>query len=52
VTASLTPVLFFLLSVPVAFVDTSLAAACWFLTVPFGLYLNHRAPARANELLG
>jgi uncharacterized membrane protein len=52
VTASLTPVLFFLLSVPVAFVDTSLAAACWFLTVPFGLYLNHRAPARADELLG
>jgi uncharacterized membrane protein len=52
VRASLSPVAFFVLSVPVAFVDTGFAAGCWFLTVPFGLALNRRKPAGADELLG
>jgi uncharacterized membrane protein len=51
VRASLSPVLFFVLSVPVAFVDTGLAAGCWFLTVPFGFALDRRKPAGADELL-
>jgi uncharacterized membrane protein len=50
VVASLSPVGFFVLSIPFAFVSTSLAVAIWFLVVPFGLTLNRHAPEGADEL--
>jgi uncharacterized membrane protein len=52
VIASLSPVLFFLLSIPFAFLSTALAVAMWFLAVPFGLAINRRAPEGTRNLLG
>jgi uncharacterized membrane protein len=52
VIASLSPVLFFLLSIPFAFLSTTLAVAMWFLAVPFGLVINRRAPEGTRNLLG
>jgi uncharacterized membrane protein len=52
VAMSLSPVVFFLVSIPVAFVNTTAAVATWFLFVPLQvLYLRRRKPARADELL-
>jgi uncharacterized membrane protein len=52
IVASLSPVGFFVLSIPFAFISTTLAVAIWFLLVPFGIALNRRAPADADQLLG
>ena len=52
IVASLSPVLFFALSLPVAFVSTTLAVVMWFLVIPFGLFVERRAPEGAHELLG
>jgi TMEM175 potassium channel family protein len=52
IVASLSPVLFFALSVPFAFLSTTLAVAIWFLTVPFGILAERRAPEGADQLLG
>jgi uncharacterized membrane protein len=52
VISSLSPVLFFALSIPVAFISTTLAVAMWFLAVPFGIAMNRRAPEGARSLLG
>jgi uncharacterized membrane protein len=52
VIASLSPVLFFVLSIPFAFLSTTLAVAMWFLAVPFGLAINRRAPEGTRNLLG
>jgi uncharacterized membrane protein len=52
VAASLTPVLFFAISVPFAFLSTTLAVAIWFLAMPFGIAMNRRAPEGASNLLG
>jgi uncharacterized membrane protein len=46
---SASPVLFFLISVPIAFTSTGLAVACWFLGVPFAIITQRWAPARAGE---
>jgi uncharacterized membrane protein len=48
---SLSPVLFFLISIPVAFVDTGLAVAVWFGGVPFQAVANRFKPERADEFL-
>jgi hypothetical protein len=46
-------VLFFLLSIPVAFLSTIVAAIVWLLAVPFQLLvLDRRKPAQADEYLG
>lgn len=50
--ASLSPVGFFLLSIPFAFVSTSLAVAIWLLVIPWGILLQRRAPEGADQLLG
>jgi uncharacterized membrane protein len=52
VMASLSPVVFFVLSIPVAFFSTTVAVAMWFLAVPFGLAVNRRAPEGTSNLLG
>jgi uncharacterized membrane protein len=52
VIASLSPVFFFVISIPVAFVDTTLAVLIWFLTAPLGAWLERRAPEGAESLLG
>jgi uncharacterized membrane protein len=52
VLASLSPVLFFALSIPFAFISTTLAVAIWFLVIPLGIALQRRAPEGADELLG
>jgi uncharacterized membrane protein len=49
---SASPVLFFLLSVPVAFVSTELAVACWFLTLPFAIISDRWKPAGAEDFFG
>jgi TMEM175 potassium channel family protein len=46
---SLSPVVFFLLSVPIAFVSTSLAVACWFLGIPFAIIANRWKPPAADR---
>jgi uncharacterized membrane protein len=51
VAMSLAPVLFFLLSIPVAFVSTTLAAGMWFLGIPFAAIAQRWKPERADELL-
>ncbi len=48
---SLSPVVFFLLSIPVAFVSTPLAACMWFLGVPFAAIAQRWKPEGADELL-
>jgi uncharacterized membrane protein len=48
---SLSPVVVFLLSIPVAFLDTGIAVAVWFLVVPFGAISGRWAPPDADELL-
>lgn len=48
---SLTPLAFFALSMPLAFVNTTLAVLCWFLAVPFGIWADRRKPARADQFL-
>ena len=52
VMASLSPVLFFALSIPFAFISTTLAVVIWFLVVPFGILAERRAPEGAERLLG
>jgi uncharacterized membrane protein len=51
VAMSLAPVLFFLLSIPVAFVSTTLAACCWLLGLPFAAIAQRWKPEGADELL-
>jgi TMEM175 potassium channel family protein len=48
---SLSPVVFFLLSVPVAFVSTSLAVAVWFGGIPFQIVANRWKPPDADRYL-
>ena len=50
VAASLSPVGFFLISIPFAFISTTLAVAIWFLVVPWGIAMNRRAPEGADKL--
>jgi len=52
VIASLSPVFFFAISIPIAFLSTSLAVATWFITVPLGALMQRRAPEGAESLLG
>ena len=52
VIASLSPVFFFAISIPVAFVSTTLAVCVWFLTAPLGAALQRRAPEGVESLLG
>ena len=50
--AATVPVIFFLISVPVAFISSGLAALCWLGGLPYQVfYLNRRKPAEADELL-
>ncbi len=49
---SLSPVVFFLASIPVAFLDTSVAVCVWLLGLPFQLIANRWKPEGADELLG
>lgn len=49
---SLSPVVFFLASIPVAFLDTSVAVCVWLLGIPFQLIANRWKPEGADELLG
>jgi uncharacterized membrane protein len=50
---SLSPVIFFIVSIPVAFlVDPSVAVAVWFLVLPFQLITARWRPEAADGLLG
>jgi uncharacterized membrane protein len=46
---STAPVVFFLISVPVAFANTTVAVCMWFLGVPFGIAANRRKPADSDR---
>jgi uncharacterized membrane protein len=48
---SLSPVVFFLLSIPVAFVSTTLAVCFWFLGIPLAAVAGRWKPEGADELL-
>jgi TMEM175 potassium channel family protein len=48
---SLSPVLFFLASIPVAFASTTAAVCFWFLGIPFGVIANRWKPEGADEFL-
>jgi len=48
---SLSPVIFFLLSIPLAFLSTTLAVLSWFLAVPYQIYEGRRKPPDADEYL-
>ena len=50
--ASLSPVFFFAISIPIAFVSTTIAVLTWFLTIPLGAWLERRAPDGVESLLG
>ena len=52
VIASLSPVFFFAISIPIAFVSTTIAVLTWFLTIPLGAWLERRAPDGVESLLG
>jgi uncharacterized membrane protein len=52
VIASLSPLFLFAISIPIAFVSTTLAVLTWFLTAPLGAWLQRRAPKGADSLLG
>jgi uncharacterized membrane protein len=49
--ASLSPVAFFAISIPFAFLSTTLAALIWFLVIPFGIIVERRAPEGVDQLL-
>jgi uncharacterized membrane protein len=49
---SFSPVVFFLLSVPVAFVSTPAAVASWFLVMPLSRLAERWAPASADRYFG
>jgi uncharacterized membrane protein len=49
VIGSLSPVAFFLASVPVAFASTTLAVSIWFLGIPFGILADRWKPADADR---
>ena len=48
---SLAPVVFFLISIPIAFVSTPLAACTWFLGIPLAAIAERWKPEGADELL-
>ncbi|MBV1851359.1 TMEM175 family protein [Catellatospora tritici] len=50
--ASLSPVVLFALSIPVAYWNTGAAVAVWFLSIPVGIYLNRIRPPGAEILEG
>jgi uncharacterized membrane protein len=50
--ASLLPIAFFVLSVPLAFVSTAVAISVWFLTFPGELLLERWKPASYDETFG
>ena len=47
---SLSPVGFFILSMPIAFVSTTLAVVSWFLVMPWALFIQRWKPEGADEL--
>lgn len=49
---SLSPVAFFLLSAPLAFLNTTVAVAIWFGAIPFGILANRWKPENADSELG
>jgi uncharacterized membrane protein len=49
--ASLSPIGFFLASIPVAFAHTGVAVAVWFLVIPWQLVIRRWKPEGADELL-
>jgi hypothetical protein len=52
VRTSTSPVLFFLLSIPVAFLSTTVAVLMWLLAIPFGFGVLARfKPAEADDYL-
>jgi uncharacterized membrane protein len=52
VIASLSPVAFFIASIPISFVDSGLAVATWFLMIPWQMFARRWKPELADELLG
>lgn len=45
------PVVIFVLSMPIAFINTTLALACWLVMIPWGAWLHRRAPKDLDDYL-
>ena len=48
---SLTPVMIFVLSIPIAFVSPTLAIVSWLLNLPVGALVSRRMPDEARDVL-
>jgi uncharacterized membrane protein len=48
---ALSPVVFFAVSIPFAFISTTLAVCIWFLGIPLGAFADRWKPEGADELL-
>jgi len=48
---AISPVIFFIVSIPFAFISTSLAVGIWFLGIPLGALSNRWKPDGADEVL-
>lgn len=51
VIGSSSPVVVFIVTMPLAFLSSTLCLASWLVTIPIGAYLTHRAPVDVNEYL-
>ncbi len=51
VIGSLSPVIFFVASIPIAFFSTTVAVCFWFLGIPFGIFGERWKPEGADEFL-
>jgi len=52
VSQATSPLVFFLLSIPIAFLSTTIAVVFWFGTIPLNLAASRRKPAQADAYLG
>jgi uncharacterized membrane protein len=52
IVASTFPVVVFLLSIPIAFVNTTVALLSWFILAPVGFFINTRMPPEVRDFFG
>ncbi len=51
VIGSSSPVVVFIVTMPLAFISSTLCLTSWLVTIPIGAYLAHKAPVDVNEYL-
>jgi uncharacterized membrane protein len=48
---STTPVVLFLISIPIAYVSTTVALLSWLLAIPAGIWIDHRAGMKTEDIM-